>query len=90
MGQHYVPQHYLCGFENPDEPGMTWTYDKIAKTSKRLPIKSVAQQSGYYEEADEMALANQIEGPALHSLAALRCRQHVDVEGRIRIAARRH
>ena len=86
MGQHYVPQHYLCGFENPDEPGMTWTYDKIAKTSKCLPIKSVAQQSGYYEEADEMALANQIEGPALHSLAALRRRQHVDVEGRIRLA----
>ena len=86
MGHHYVPQHHLCGFENPDEPGMIWTYDKIAKTSKCLPIKSVAQQSGYYEKADEKALANQIEGPALHSLAALRRRQHVDVEGRIRLA----
>ena len=66
MGQHYVPQHYLRGFEVSDQPGMIWTYDKIAKTSKSLPIKLVAQKSGYYEEADETALANQIEGPALH------------------------
>ena len=86
MGQHYVPQHYLRGFEVSDQPGAIWTYDKIATTSKCLPIKLVAQQSGYYEEADETALASQIEGPALHSLAALRRRQHVDVEGRIRLA----
>ena len=84
MGQHYVPQHYLRGFEVSDQPGMIWTYDKIAKTSKSLPIKLVAQKSGYYEEADETALANQIEGPALHSLAALRRRQRVDDDSRIR------
>ena len=35
---------------------MIWTYDKIAKTSTSLPIKRVAQKSGYYEEADETAL----------------------------------
>ena len=86
MGQHYVPQHYLRGFEVSDQPGMIWTYDKIAKTSKSLPIKLVAQKSGYYEEADETALANQIEGPALHSLAALRRRQRVDDDSRIRLA----
>ena len=42
MGQHYVPQHYLRSFEVSDQPGMIWTYDKIAKTSKSLPIKLVA------------------------------------------------
>lgn len=86
MGQHYVPRHYLRGFEVPDQPGMIWTYDKTAKTSRCLPIKSVAQESGYYEEADETALANQIEGPALHSLVALRRQERVDDDGRIRLA----
>ena len=86
MGQHYVPQHYLRGFEVSNQPGMIWMYDKIAKTSKCLPIKLVAQESGYYEEADERALADQIELPALHSLAALRRRQHLDDDDRIRLA----
>ena len=61
-------------------------YDKIAKTSKCLPITLVAQESGYYEEADETALANQIEGPAIRSLGALRRQEHVDDESRIRLA----
>ena len=86
MGQHYVPQHYLRSFEVSDQPGVIWTYDKIAKTLKCLPIKSVAQESGYYEEADETALANQIEGPALHSLTTLRRRQHVDDDDRIQLS----
>ena len=61
-------------------------YDKIAKTSKCLPITLVAQESGYYEDADETALANQIEGPAIRSLGALRRQEHVDDESRIRLA----
>ena len=58
-------------------------YDKITKISKCLPIKLVAQELGYYEEADERALADQIERPALRSLAALRQGQHLNDDGRI-------
>ena len=61
-------------------------YDKITKISKCLPIKLVAQELGYYEEADERALADQIERPALRSLAALRQGQHLNDDGRIRLA----
>ena len=62
-------------------------FDKTAKISRCLPIKSVAQESGYYEEADEQALANQIEGPALRALGALRRQERVDDDGRIRLAS---
>ena len=86
MGQHSVPQHYLRGFEIPDEPGLIWTYDRTARTSKRLPIKSVAQAKDYYDEADEAALARYIEGPALDSLHALRRRERLDEDGRARMA----
>ena len=41
MGHHYIPQHYLRGFEVSGQPGMIWMYNKTAKTSKFLPIKSV-------------------------------------------------
>ena len=86
MGHHYIPQHYLRGFEVSGQPGMIWMYNKTAKTSKCLPIKSVAQESDYYEEADEKALADQIERPALRSLAALRRRQRLDSDDRRRLA----
>ena len=86
MGHHYIPQHYLRGFEVSDQPGTIWMYDRTAKKSKCLPIKVVAQEPGYYEEADETALADQIERPALRSLAALRRRQRLDNDDRRRLA----
>ena len=83
---HYVPQHYLRAFEDPSEPGSVWTYDKVAKVSKLLPIQRVAQEPNYYNETDETALANHVEGPALHALASLRRQQRLDAGDRIRFA----
>ena len=44
MGHHYIPQHYLRGFEVSGQPGMIWMYNKTAKTSKCLPIKRKFQR----------------------------------------------
>ncbi len=61
-------------------------YDKCSKEFKRLPIKNVAQSSGFYSEEDERALSDQIEGPAQDPLDRLRNGQEVGVEGRRAVA----
>ena len=86
MGQHYVPQHHLREFAVPEQTGKIWTYDKVMQTSKCLPIKSVAQEAGYYDEADEQELANRIEGPAIRSIATLRRQEAVNDKSRLRVS----
>jgi len=86
MGHHYVPQHYLRGFEPPAHPGTIWRYDKASKLFKCIPIKVVAQEPAFYAEEDERALSTQIEGPALGSLARLRRGEAISQDDRARIA----
>ena len=87
MGQHYLPQHYLRHFATPEAPDKIWMYDKCSKEFKRLPIKNVAQSSGFYSEEDERALSKWIEGPAQDPLDQLRNGHEVGVEGRRAVAA---
>ena len=61
-------------------------YDKFEKESKRLPIKNVAQSSGFYSEEDERGLSNKIEAPAQSPLDKLRKGQQISVEGRRAVA----
>lgn len=86
MGQHYIPQHYLRHFATPEAPDKIWMYDKCSKEFKRLPIKNVAQSSGFYSEEDERALSERIEGPAQGPLDLLRNSQRVGVKGRRAVA----
>ena len=86
MGYHYVPQYYLRHFATPEDPNKIWMYDKCSKEFKRLPIKNVAQSSGFYSEEDERALSERIEGPAQGPLDQLRNGQQVGVEGRRAVA----
>lgn len=86
MGHHYVPQHYLRHFGTPEDPSNIWMYDKFEKESKRLPIKNVAQSSGFYSEEDERGLSNKIEAPAQSPLDKLRKGQQISVEGRGAVA----
>ena len=86
MGQHYLPQHYLRHFATPEDLDEIWMYDKYSKEFKRLPIKNVAQSSGFYSEEDERALSEWIEGPAQSPLDQLRNGQQVGVEGRRAVA----
>lgn len=83
---HYVPQHYLKGFESPGDPGTIWTYDKVLKQLKRIPIKVVAQEPGFYDAKTESDLNTEIERPALSSLGRLRRRETVDQDDRLRLA----
>ena len=85
MGQHYVQQHYLRCFGTPDDPNNIWMYDKSSKKFKRLPIKNVAQSSGFYSEEDERALSERIEQPAQDPLEQLRNGQQIKVQGRLAI-----
>lgn len=86
MGHHYVPQHYLRGFETLAYPGSIWRYDKASKLFKRIPIKVVAQEPAFYDEETERALSTQIEQPALGSLARLRRREPINQDDRARLA----
>ena len=86
MGQHYVPQHYLRHFATREDPNKIWMYDKCSKEFRRLPIKNVAQSSGFYSEEDERALSGGIESPAQVPLDQLRNCQQIAVEGRRAVA----
>lgn len=86
MGQHFVPQHYLRQFATKDNPNRIWMYDKCNGQFKRLPIKNVAQASGFYFEEDETALNEQVEGPAIQPLEKLRNGKAVSQEERRLVA----
>ena len=82
MGHHYVQQSYLRCFRTPEDPDKIWMYDKSLKKFKLLPIKSVAQSSGFYSEKDERALSEKIEGPAQNPLEQLRNGRQLEVQDR--------
>lgn len=85
MGQHYVQQSYLRCFGTPEDPDKIWMYNKSSKEFKRLPIKNVAQSSGFYSEEDERALSEKIEGPAQGPFEQLRNGQRLQVQGRLAV-----
>lgn len=63
MGQHYIPQRYLRGFQCPERTGMVWAFDKQLQTAKQLPIKNVAQERGFYDQDVEDSLNRDVELP---------------------------
>ena len=86
MGQHYIPREYLGHFATASDPGKTWMYDKDEATFKNLPIAAVAQKSEFYLPKDEEALSQEVEGPAIAPLNALRQGKPISMEDRIKIA----
>jgi AraC-like DNA-binding protein len=86
MGHHYVPQEYLRGFADPENPGKIWMYDKQSCQFTHASIKSVAQEAGYYSETTERQLSELVEGPAHQVLKKLRLRYKIDNSERIRLA----
>lgn len=86
MGQHYVPQAYLRGFEDPARPGFIWVQSRAAKKPRLAAIDEVAQSRGFYEEATEVLLASLIEAPANPVLAKLRQGQTIAPSERAAVA----
>lgn len=72
MGQHYIPQKYLRGFEDQKNPGIIWMYDKKLHKFSHAPIKVVAQQKSFYDDEVEQQLNELVEKPANRVLVKLR------------------
>ena len=72
MGHHFVPQAYLRAFEDPSQPGSTWTHVRVTGKSDLVPISVVAQSRSYYDPDTETDLATLVEGPANPLLTKLR------------------
>ena len=87
MGHHYVPQHYLRGFEAAEEPGTIWAYDKVLHRFTRVPIKTIAQEAEFYDEQVERELSERLEGPAQKCLSQMRRRELLSPDERLLVAA---
>lgn len=87
MGHHYVPQHYLRGFEAIEEAVAIWVYDKSLHRSTRVPIKTIAQEAEFYDVNVERELSERLEGPAQNSLTKLRRRESLTTNERLLAAA---
>jgi hypothetical protein len=72
MGHHYVPQEYLRGFSDPNDPCTIWMYDKQSGRFAHPSIKKVVQEAGYYTEEIERQLSEIVEKPANKVLDRLR------------------
>jgi hypothetical protein len=85
MGSHYVPQQYLKGFSDPENPGMIWMYDKKLHQFMHASIVSVAQQVGYYSPETERLLSEIVEGPANQALNRVRREKKVTDNNRMHL-----
>jgi DNA repair exonuclease SbcCD ATPase subunit len=86
MGQHYVPQEYLRGFAEPDNPDAIWMYDKKWRKFTNPSIKSIAQESAFYSAEIERQLNDLVERPANLVLDKLRCREEINDQERVSLA----
>ena len=46
--QHYVPQFYLEGFADPEQPTSIWVYEKGKDQPRSQGIKGTAAETHYY------------------------------------------
>src|SRR5947209_5950801 len=85
MGHHFVPQAHLRPFQAPDAPGMIWVYPREDEP-RLVPIKNVAQSSGFYDDDVERDLNTYVEGPANPILDKLRRDEFIDTDERLQVA----
>ncbi len=86
MGHHYVPREYLRGFEDPNDPGKIWMYDKCSHRFVTVSIASAAQEADYYSEDTERNLSSLVEGPGHRALKRFRQGDPISRNERIDIA----
>jgi len=86
MGHHYVPREYLRGFEDPNNPGKIWMYDKLSHRFTHATIITVAQEACYYSEDAEKELSGFVEGPAHKVLKKLRSGDSINGHERMSLA----
>jgi hypothetical protein len=71
MGNHFVAQRHLRGFQSPGNPGFIWMFDKVQCISKQLPISKVAQAANFYPKETELELTFAVEVPGLNAVEKL-------------------
>jgi hypothetical protein len=72
MGNHFVPQAYLRGFQDPSNPDFIWVQSRREPDPRSASIEDVAQSRNFYDPEIEKLLASSVEGPANPVLAKLR------------------
>ncbi len=85
MGHHYVPQKYLKGFAETKNLDAIWMYDKQLRQFTNPGIKSVAQESGFYNNDVEQQLNEWVEKPANKVLDKLRNQERITETDRIHL-----
>lgn len=85
MGHHYVPQKYLRGFAEKENPDAIWMYDKKLRQFTNPGIKSVAQESEFYNDDVEKQLSELVEKPANKVLDKLRNHEKITETDRIHL-----
>lgn len=83
MGDHYVPQFYLHGFESG---GGIRVFDRNEQRSYGTQVKSTANENSMYSRELERHLANDVETPANYVLTKIRERKPLDEVGRKALA----
>nr|WP_316640021.1 DUF4238 domain-containing protein [uncultured Roseateles sp.] len=83
MGNHFVPQFYLRGFESA---GRIWAHDRHANRSFSTQVKTIANENDLYPDELETRLNETIEKPARPALIALRERRPLSPAERLALA----
>lgn len=86
MGKHFVPQRHLRRFAITDEPDQIWMYDKKSKLFTKAVIQKVAQQPGFYDEAAEKQLNENVERPGNRVFDKLISGESINAQERIHAA----
>jgi hypothetical protein len=86
MGHHYVPQKYLRGFAEKGNLNAIWMYDKKLHQFTNPGIKSVAQESGFYNDDVEQQLNELVEKPANKVFDKLRNQERITETDRIHLS----
>ena len=85
MGHHYVPQKYLRKKKKKENPDAIWMYDKKLRQFTNPGIKSVAQESEFYNDDVEKQLNELVEKPANKVLDKLRNQEKITGTDRIHL-----
>lgn len=86
MGNHFVPQAYLRGFQDPANPDFIWVQSRREQDPRSASIEDVAQSRNFYDPEIEKLLASSVEGPANPVLAKLRAGELPTDQERVALA----
>lgn len=87
MGTHYIPQHYLKGFTDPNAPSLVWAYERGKHKPFRVSVTNIAHETGYYPDDVEEYLANTIEWPAQPVIDKIRRQEMITRQDKALLAA---